>query len=264
MTMPWPSAARSRLGQQSDDADGGRQLAGANSFRGLHGQIVEAVGLSIASGVHSSGDQIVPEALGEDFEVSRTVIREVLKVLEAKGMVQARPRTGTRVRPSNDWNLLDPDVIRWRSIGDESVQQLEELLGLRSAIEPLAARQACRERTPESLARLRSALEAMSDASDAKDWAWFTNADVEFHRALLLASGNMIVEQLADPIEAALRVRFQLNLVPREFTREAIESHRAIVDAVEARDEREAELTSRRIVDVAGMEIMASLPPGQD
>jgi DNA-binding FadR family transcriptional regulator len=246
------------LGRQSNDDEDGRQLAGVSSFRGLHGQIVEAVGTAIASGVHSPGDQIVPESLGEEFAVSRTVIREVLKVLEAKGMVQARPRTGTRVRPSNEWNLLDPDVIRWRSIGADSARQLEELLALRSAVEPLAARQACQERTPESLAKLRAALEEMSDATEAKDWAWFTNADVDFHRALLAASGNMIVEQLADPVEAALRVRFQLNLVPREFTRGAIESHRAIVDAIEERDEGTAEFTSRRIVDVAGMEIWES------
>jgi DNA-binding FadR family transcriptional regulator len=258
MTMSWPSAARARLGLQSSADEGGRRLAGANSFRGLHGQIVEAVGTAIASGAHSPGDQIVPESLGEDFSVSRTVIREVLKVLEAKGMVQARPRTGTRVRPSKEWNLLDPDVIRWRSIGGDSARQLEELLGLRGAVEPLAARQACQERTPEALAKLRSALQEMSDATDAKDWAWFTSADVDFHRALLAASGNMIVEQLADPIEAALRVRYQLNLVPREFTRDAIESHRAIVDAIEERDEGTAELASRRIVDVAGMEIWAT------
>jgi DNA-binding FadR family transcriptional regulator len=257
MTLPWPSAARARLELQSGEAEGGRQLAGANSFRGLHGQIVEAIGTAIADGTHSTGDQIIPEFLGANFQVSRTVIREVLKVLEAKGMVQARPRLGTRVRPSNEWNLLDPDVIRWRSIGAESARQLEELLGLRSAIEPLAARQACQERTPKSLATLRSALQAMSDATDAKDLAWFTNADVDFHRALLAASGNMIVEQLADLIEAALRLRFQLDLVPRQHAPGAIESHRAIVEAIEERDEREAELASRRVVDEAGMEIWA-------
>ena len=256
MTTPWPSAARARLNLQAQAADGGGQFMGLSSLRGLHGQIVEAIGAAIADGTHSTGDQLVPESLGEDFGVSRTVIREALKVLEARGMVRARPRSGTRVQPSSEWDLLDPDVIRWRSIGAESAKQLAELIALRNAVEPLAARQACHERTPESLTKLRAAIEGMRDASTAGDWNQLTDANVDFHRAVLAASGNMILEQLADPVEAALRARFQTERAREAgrdaiFVRQVISWHEAVVDAIEDRDESTAELISRRITSLS-------------
>jgi DNA-binding FadR family transcriptional regulator len=228
------------------------------SIRGLHGQLVESIGMSIAAGELAVREQIVPEALAEEFGVSRTVVREVLKVLEAKGMVGARPRTGTRVTAPATWNLLDPDVIRWRSTGPDSTRQLQELLGIRSAIEPLAARTAAAAATPANVRSMAGALDAMCDAVHEEDWDAFTEADVAFHRALLSSSGSMVIDQLADPIEAALRVRHRLHLVPASLTGTA-ESHQAILDAIVRRDGPQAELMSRRIVDVAGSEIMAAL-----
>jgi DNA-binding FadR family transcriptional regulator len=227
--------------------------------RGLHGFVLESIGASIASGELAAGQQIVPEAFADKFGVSRTAVREVLRVLEAKGMVGARPRTGTRVRPETWWNLLDPDVIRWRSTGPDSSRQLEELLGIRGAIEPLAARNAASAATPEDVQDLVDALEQMSDAVENHSWDHFTEADVSFHRALLRASGSLVIAQLADPIEAALRVRHKLRLVPAELSAKVIPAHEAILEAVVAHDDARAELASRQIVDVAGSEILASL-----
>ena len=255
--------------QAVEGGDGG-QLVEADSFRGAHGQIVEAIGTAIANGTHSVGDRLVPESLGDDFGVSRTVIREVLKVLEARGMVQVRPGSGPRVLPSSEWDLLDSDVIRWRSIGAESDTQGANLTALRSAIESLAARQACQERTPESLTRLRAAIEDMLDANTTRDRHQYTEVDVHFHRAVLAASGSMILEQLADPVEAAIRVRFRAEIA-REvwqdmtFMREVISWHEALVDAIEDRDEGTAELISRRIASMqaeeeAGMSKAADRP----
>ena len=237
-------------------------IVSPSSLRGLHGQLVEAIGMSIAAGEFASGEQISPELLAENFAVSRSVVREVLKVLEAKGMIGARPRTGTRVRPQTWWKLLDPDVIRWRSTGPDSARQLEELLGIRGAIEPLAARNATAAATPADIQALSESLEAMSDAVTTQDWVSFTEADVAFHRALLRASGSLVVDQMADPIEAALRVRHKLRLVPTVLSPEVISSHSAILDAILRHDGARAELASRQIVDVAGAEVMASLMGG--
>lgn len=228
-------------------------------LRRLHGQLVESIGMSIAGGEVESGQQISPESLVEKFGVSRTVVREALKVLETKGMVGARPRTGTRARPQNEWKLLDPDVIRWRSTGPDSARQLEELLGIRGAIEPLAARNASDVASPGTVQPMVDALAAMSDTVSKQDWAAFTEADVSFHHALLSASGSLVIDQLADPIEAALRVRHKLRLVPTAFPETVVQSHQAILDAILCHDAPQAELMSRRIVDVAGAEIMAEL-----
>ena len=219
-------------------------------FEKRHGQIVEAIGTAIADGTHSAGDQLVPESLGEDFGVSRTVIREALKVLEARGMVRVGRGSGTLVLPSSEWDLLDPDVIRW--IGAESDRQVANLVALRSAVEPLAARQACQERTPESLTRLRAAIKGMREAHIAGDWGKLTDEYVGFRRALFAASGSMILEQLTDPVEAAIRADFQRERVRESMrdtthVREVHNWHDAMVDAIEDRDEHTAELISRRI-----------------
>ena len=240
-----------RQTQAAEVGDGG-QLVEADSFRGVHGQIVEAIGTAIANGTHSAGARLVPESLGDDFGVSRTVIREALKVLEARGMVQVRPGSGPRVLPSSEWDLLDSDVIRWRSIGAESDTQVANLTALRSAIESLAARQACQERTPESLTRLRASIEGMRDSHAAEDWDKFTDVFVDFHRALIAASGSMILEQLAAPVEAALRAASQTKRARAAgrdaiFVRQVISWHEAVVDAIEDRDEGTAEFIMRRI-----------------
>ena len=246
--------------------EGGRfmdtEVATGAMVRGRHGQVAERIGAAIATGEYHAGAQINPEALAERFDVSRTVVREVLKVLEAKGLVVAKPRIGTRVTPVTDWNLLDADVIRWRSIGADGARQIEELLGIRGAIEPLAARQASGAATPTDVESLRAAVAAMREAIARDDWESFTDADVTFHRALLAASGNLVVAQFAEPIEAALRVRHRQNLVPTRLSADVADSHSAIVEAIVAADGAEAELASRRIVDVAGAETVESLMRG--
>jgi DNA-binding FadR family transcriptional regulator len=234
-------------------------IVSPSSLRGLHGQLVESIGMSIAAGEFAAEEQISPESLAETFEVSRSVVREVLKVLEAKGMIGARPRTGTRVRPQTWWNLLDPDVIRWRSTGPDSTRQFDELLGLRGAVEPLAARNATAAATPADIHALAESLDAMADAVTAQDWSAFTDADVVFHRALLRASGSLVVAQLADPIEAALRALHKLQFFQTALTPDFVLSHRAILDGILRHDGAQAEFACRKVVDTVGAEVMASL-----
>src|SRR3954465_7261863 len=126
----------------------GRRAAGSRG-RGLHGQLVQQLGQMIVSGDLGADRPLVPEEIGQRFEVSRTVVRESLRVLEAKGLVSARPNVGTRIRPVHEWNLLDPDVIEWRgpaphafngrAPGPSRAAQARDLAERRQAFEPLAA-----------------------------------------------------------------------------------------------------------------------------
>lgn len=241
------------------DTTGQQSNTGQQPFRGLHGQIVERLGEEIGSRQLAAGSRVVPEDVAQRFDVSRAVVREALKVLEAKGMLQAAPRTGTRVRAESEWDLLDPTVIRWRAAGTGSAKQFTELLQFRGAIEPLTARLASERTDLDAQSALRTAVANMAAAVETLDSEAFNEADVAFHRALLEASGNQVVAQLGEPIEAALRVRQTLRLVPELPSAAAVASHRDIVEAIERGDGGHAELASRRIVDVAGAEIMASL-----
>ena len=109
--------------------------------RGLHGEVVHTIGLQIVSGHLRPGDPLPPEdELTSDLAVSRTVLREAVRVLAAKGLVLARPKTGTRVRERSDWNILDPDVLSWRAEAGYDQKLYEETTEVRLAIEPLAAR----------------------------------------------------------------------------------------------------------------------------
>jgi GntR family galactonate operon transcriptional repressor len=224
-------------------------------LRGTHGQLVEALGTDIAAGVLPPGARIVPESVTQAYSVSRTVVREVFKVLEAKGMVSARQRTGTVVRPASDWDVLDPDVIRWRSSGPESRRQISELLAIRGAIEPLAAREAVANASAADLAALDETITALTEAVASEDWKGFAEADVRFHRALLLSSGSRVIGRLVSPICAALDVRHRLSLVPQTPGSEAVDSHQRVVDAIRADDPDAAERASRLIINVAESEI---------
>ncbi len=227
--------------------------------RGLHGQVVQALGLAIARGDLGPDEQFVPEQIAGQFGVSRTVVREALRVLETKGMVAASPKTGTRVLPLEAWNVLDRDVITWRVQGPGRDTQLAELLDLRTAIEPLAARR-CSELPGEKLsAQLNEICSRMEAAVADADQEAFTRADVAFHTTILSSSGSRILAQLTGAIEAVLRARESLHLMPEHVESAAAESHRRIVDAIVRGDGDAAETASRNLVQVAADEIAERL-----
>jgi len=228
--------------------------------RGLHGQIVQELGHMIVAGDLAVGELLVPEAIAERYGVSRTVVRETLRVLEAKGLISARPNVGTRVRPVADWNLLDPDVIMWRAHAPNDLRrQLRELLELRGAIEPLAARLAARNVSADGRAVLAAAYGSMRAAADAQDFSAFTKADVQFHGALLAASGNGMLDRLSAVVAAALRARGDLFPLAREVSPEALALHGQLLDAVGAGDEDAAEQIMRGLLREADHNIADTL-----
>src|SRR5690349_23263845 len=183
----------------------GRRTAGSRG-RGLHGQLVQQLGQMIVSGDLGADRPLVPEEIGQRFEVSRTVVRESLRVLEAKGLVSARPNVGTRVRPVADWNLLDPDIIEWRAFGPQRDEQRRELAELRWTIEPLAARLAAGHGRDDIQQRLADMVEIMGHATGQGDAITFSRADAEFHALLIQAAGNRMLEHLSGIVSAALHV----------------------------------------------------------
>jgi DNA-binding FadR family transcriptional regulator len=211
-----------------------------HSYRGpgLHGQVVQELGRRIAGGHYPPGTVLPPEeelcvALG----VSRTALREAMRVLAGKGLLEARPRVGTRVRPSMLWNQLDPDVLAWRCASTPDALLLEQLTEMREIIEPAAAQRAARNRTPEQMQQIDAALAAMAAARRIGQWV---QADVEFHRAVLSATGNALLMSLASLIAAALESLLHVSARRASDFRLGLPEHVRVRDAIQRGDTQAA------------------------
>ena len=234
-------------GSEGDINRVGRRAAGSRG-RGLHGQLVQQLGQMIVSGDLGADRPLVPEEIGHRFEVSRTVVRESLRVLEAKGLVSARPNVGTRVRPVSDWNLLDPDIIEWRAFGPQREDQRRELHELRSTIEPLAARLSAGQVREEVQQRLSDMVEIMSHAVAQGDTLTFSRADTEFHSLLLQAAGNRMLEHLSGIISSALQVSGGAGTGCERATEGAVGQHQRVVEALTSGESAMAESEMRQLL----------------
>lgn len=197
--------------------------------RGLHGQIVEQIGKRIVSGVYEPGATLFAEHLEQEFEVSKTVVREALKVLGAKGLVESRQKRGTLVRPRRAWNLLDADVLRWQSGEQPNFAFLENLAEVRAIVEPAGARLAAKRRTELDLAELQVALDAMEAGRNEPDA--MVSADLRFHRALLDAAHNELLSRMEVVLSAGLQIRDEFVHHGRHGS-DAVPSHRALLNAI--------------------------------
>jgi DNA-binding FadR family transcriptional regulator len=202
------------------------------TLRGLHGQTVETLGTRIVHGHYAPGRPLPPDELEHEFGISKTVLREALRVLAAKGLVDSRQKRGTVVRPREDWKLLDADLLRWQG-GEPDAAFLENLAEVRGIVEPAGALLAASRRTDDDLAAMQSALTAMGTAgSDARA---VVEADLAFHRALLDSAHNELLSRMEVVIEAGLRARDQL-VHQGEHWPDSMPAHRAVLDAIQARD----------------------------
>lgn len=213
--------------------------------RGVHGHVVEELGISIVHGDHSPEAPIDLVALEQRFDVSRTVIREALKVLAAKGLVDSRQRRGTVVRERSAWSLLDADVMRWDIQNGSRDQMLADLAEVRRTLEPTYARLAATRRTDHDLREIRAALNAMAAAETATEAA---SADVWFHLALATASHNEMLTRIAALNSAALSMR---DLSLPTHVDDPVPSHRRVLDAVAEQDPAAAEAAMRDLLDRA-------------
>ena len=212
--------------------------------RNLFSHVVEDLGLRILRGDLRPDEPFPKEAdLEVEFRASRSVIREAVKTLAAKGLLESRPRTGTRVLPPSHWTLMDSQVLGWRYSTAPPAQFFAELFEVRLMIEPEAAVLAAQRATAGDLADIRAALQAMTDASRAN--APGIEADVRFHRSILAAARNPLLLQMGNLIAAGL-------MISHRFCSESFEvfmpMHAAILDDIAARNGDAARSSTRRLL----------------
>lgn len=226
--------------------------------RGLHAHVLETLGQRIVDGVLAPGDLVRPEQVADEFGVSRSVVREALRVLQSLGLVEPRQRVGTLVRGIAHWELLAPTVIRWRGASPAYFVQQRELLELRLGVEPVAA--SLTAGGPGAAPVLEAARD-MLDACGRQDGHAYLEADVRFHRALLTGSGNAVFTHFAGTVEALLRTRTSESRDPiTGWTREAALRHEAVGLAVVDGDAEAAAAAASALVRVTRDEFIAEAP----
>jgi DNA-binding FadR family transcriptional regulator len=228
--------------------------------RGLHGQVLDVLGQRIVDGGIGAGSVLRPELVADEFGVSRSVVREALRVLQSLGLVEPRQRVGTQVLGIGSWELLAPTVIRWRGASPSYFVQQRELLELRLGVEPVAA--ALAAGAPGAAAVLEAA-EDMLDARAREDSRAYLEADVRFHRGLLTASGNAVFAHFAGTVEALLRTRTSESRDPiTRWTNDAAARHLTVAQALVAGDPAAASAAATELVRVTRDEFIAEAPTG--
>nr|WP_184988247.1 FadR/GntR family transcriptional regulator [Sphaerisporangium rubeum] len=239
-----PATAFTASGATSADGP-----AASASGSGLHGDVLDALGALITSGDLAAGAVLRGEQLERRFGVSRSVVREAIRVLESMGLVTSRRRVGVTVAPRAAWNLLDPHVIRWRLSGGDRDSLLRSLTDLRRGVEPVAAALAAGNATPAQCGVLTGAVMRMAVHGRAGDIDDYLQADILFHRTLLEASGNEMLSALTGVITEVLRGRSPHTPLSRTGEGAAIRRHADVAEAIQSGDAKAAEHAMRAIVD---------------
>lgn len=215
--------------------------------KGLHGRVIQDLGQAIISGEFAPGATLP----GQDeccarLGVSRTVLREALRVLAAKGLVDARPKAGTFVRPREYWNFLDRDILEWRLKWDDRDAVLTQVYELRHMVEPTAAFLAASRAKLHDFRRMGEAFDAMAAAGRTHD---SIKSDLEFHRAIIEASGNDMLSSLGRVVESVLTISFRIGADNPDGTEHSLALHKAILDAIVDRNGTEARVAMRKLID---------------
>lgn len=230
--------------------------------RTIHARVVDWLGQRIVSGELSSGARLPNEAeLAAQLNVSRGGVREAVKALAAKGLVQARPRLGTRVLPREQWNLMDRDVIDWHgAIADPGF--LGDLLELRLMVEPGAAQLAAERADSEQIAALERAYAAMAENASTlpatKDE--FVEADLAFHLTLLRSAGNELIEQLGRLLETGLLHGLEANSRVPGGVAATLPLHQGVLSAVRARRPVAAFRAMRKLIETTSEAVARIMP----
>ncbi|MFF3932717.1 FadR/GntR family transcriptional regulator [Streptomyces hirsutus] len=219
----------------------------SNTGRGLHGHVLDTLGPEITAGAYPPGSVLRTDELAQRFEVSRSVMREVVRVLESMRLVESRRRVGVTVRPACDWNVYDPQVIRWRLAGADRPRQLRSLTVLRSAVEPVAAGLAARNATAEQCAELTECALGMVANSRGHRLEGYLFHDMAFHRVILTASGNDMFARLGDVVAEVLAGRTHHDVMFDDPDPAAVTLHVQVAEAVRERDAARAEELTRQI-----------------
>jgi DNA-binding FadR family transcriptional regulator len=226
----------------------------------IHGTIARDLGILIVTGRYQPGDILDGEIAAADrLQVSRTAYREALRMLAAKGLVESRPKTGTRVSDRIAWHLLDPDVLSWIFEFEPEDDLLASLFELRRIVEPEAAALAAQRRTEAHIAIMSEALDKMAEHTLATEPGRV--ADQNFHAALLDASGNPFLVTLTSGVGAAVAWTTVFKQRNSPLRRDPIPDHRRVFEAVEAGDAKAAHAAMAELIDMAFLDTTRSRRP---
>ena len=213
----------------------------------IHRQVVEQLGRMIVGGALGPGDPLPSEELlAGQLVVSRSALREAMKVLGAKGLIESRQKTGARVRERKFWHQLDADVLGWRFATMPTRALVVELTEMREIIEPAAAAAAAKKRDRHQLASIGTAYKAMAAAANREEWA---QADVEFHSAVLDAANNELMSSLFHVVAAALHSFFLLSAGVSDDFKYSLPKHFNVYDAIRRRSATQARVAMQQLVD---------------
>jgi len=224
---------------------------------GAHNYVLNSLGSRIVSGDLPSGAVVNLNSLEEEYQVSRTVIREVVRVLESHGMLQSRRRVGITVQPMVNWDVMDESVIRWRLDGPDYEQQIQELMELRLAIEPVAARFAAERASKDErrhLTELATTLDELGELSEINTQEFLTT-DIAFHTVLIEASKSPLLIRLVGPITEVISGRWVRNTLSKIPQTGTLLSHIAIAEAVRMGDAEAAAESSNELLTLIFNEI---------
>jgi DNA-binding FadR family transcriptional regulator len=222
----------------------------ATPVRNVLGQTLDHLAEAIVAGRYSPSGVIPPEpVLCEEFGVSRTVVREAIKSLVAKGLISTGPKVGTRVLPPESWNWFDPQVVAWQSKVGLTREFLRDLQELRRVLEPAGVRLAAERATAADIAEIEEAYAGMKRAIE--EGGDYVTHDLRFHLGLLRAGHNRMVEQMGKALGALLRVAFEISTSKANGPASSLPLHRAVVDAVIAGDAAKAERAALALIDGA-------------
>jgi DNA-binding FadR family transcriptional regulator len=223
-----------------------------------HVTLSKDLGVAIVTGVHPPGSLLPAEVdLADQRGVSRSVVREALRMLSAKGLLQSRPKAGTRVRDRQHWNLLDPDLLAWMFEGAPALGFVRSLFQLRLIVEPAAAELAAVGRSGHQLSRLGHSLELMG--SSGLNTPEGQAADQQFHTIILEATGNELLMSLASTISSAVRWTTLFKYRASRQPRDPMPAHRALFEAIAESDGMAARLATAELIEQARQDTEAAL-----
>lgn len=203
---------------------------------GLHARVLDRLGTAICAGQLAPASVLYIDDLVDQYAVSRSVVREVLRVLASMGLVETRRRVGILIRPATDWNVFDPQVIRWRLASTGRITQLRSITELRTAVEPQAAWLAAARATPDEASDLVGLAAKMWAAGKAGDEPEVLRLDIEFHRQVLLSSGNEMFVKLQELVAEVLAGRHHYDLMPHYPDEQALQLHADVAQAIQRHD----------------------------
>ena len=204
-----------------------------------HITISRNLGIAIVTGAYEPGNVLPGEIeIAEQFHVSRSVVREALRMLSARGLIESRPKVGTRVKGRDSWNLLDPILLEWMFESTPPKKFVRDLFELRMIVEPAAAELAAKKKTGRHLATMGHAVEEMARYKLHTPEGQL--ADKEFHAAILDATDNELMINLSASIGAAVRWTTFFKFRSSKKPRDPIDEHRALFEAIATGDAERA------------------------